>query len=281
MNIFSDFNSRVTKIVQAFDLKDDSGALIDTSRITVEPPRDATHGDLACNAAMVLAKPAGQNPRGLAERIVAELVKDADVARADVAGPGFVNLKLTDDFWRRLLATMIAEGADFGRQTLGAGRKINVEYVSANPTGPMHVGHCRGAVVGDTLANISGFRRLRRDQGILYQRRRRADRCARPIGLSALPRGAWRRHRRHPGRPLSRRLSRAGRPGAGQGIRPKSAADAGRRVVGDRQGPHNRRHDGADPRRSGAAQCHATRCSSPSACCTPTKRRRSARRSML
>ncbi|HEY5817844.1 MAG TPA: arginine--tRNA ligase [Mesorhizobium sp.] len=157
MNIFADFTGRINKIVQAFDLKDSSGASVDLSRITVEPPRDATHGDLACNAAMVLAKPSGQNPRALAERLVAELAKDADVARADVAGPGFVNLKLTDDFWRTLLATMIGEGLDFGRQSVGAGRKINVEYVSANPTGPMHVGHCRGAVVGDTLANMLQF----------------------------------------------------------------------------------------------------------------------------
>ncbi|MGE0282785.1 MAG: arginine--tRNA ligase [Rhizobiaceae bacterium] len=157
MNIFADFTGRIAKIVQAFDLKDNSGAAVDASRITVEPPRDASHGDLATNAAMVLAKPAGQNPRALAERIVAELVKDTDVERADVAGPGFVNLKLKDDFWRRLLVNILEQGADFGRQTVGAGRKVNVEYVSANPTGPMHVGHCRGAVVGDTLANMLSF----------------------------------------------------------------------------------------------------------------------------
>jgi len=157
MNIFADFTGRIAKIVQAFDLKDNSGASVDTARITVEPPRDPSHGDLATNAAMVLAKPTGQNPRALAERIVAELAKDTDVQRADVAGPGFVNLKLKDDFWRKLLVTMLEQGADFGRQTVGAGRKVNVEYVSANPTGPMHVGHCRGAVVGDTLANMLSF----------------------------------------------------------------------------------------------------------------------------
>ncbi len=119
MNIFADFTGRIAKIVQAFDLKDNSGALVDTSRITVEPPRDASHGDLATNAAMVLAKPAGQNPRALADRIVAELVKDADVERADVAGPGFVNLKLKDEFWRKLLVNILEQGADFGRQTAG------------------------------------------------------------------------------------------------------------------------------------------------------------------
>ena len=157
MNIFADFTGRIVKIVQAFDLKDNSGAPVDTSRITVEPPRDASHGDLATNAAMVLAKPAGQNPRALAERIVAELANDADVERADVAGPGFVNLKLKDTFWRKLLVTLLEQGAEFGRQAIGAGKTVNVEYVSANPTGPMHVGHCRGAVVGDTLANILAF----------------------------------------------------------------------------------------------------------------------------
>jgi arginyl-tRNA synthetase len=105
---------------------------------------------------MVLAKPAGQNPRAR-RRIVAELANDADVEQADVVGPGFVNLKLRDDFWRKLLVTMLEQGTDFGRQAVGAGKKINVEYVSASPTGPMHVGHGRGAVVGDTLANMLAF----------------------------------------------------------------------------------------------------------------------------
>lgn len=157
MNIFADFTGRIINIVQGFDLKDNAGAPVDLSRITVEPPRDASHGDLATNAAMVLAKPTGQNPRALAERIVAELSKDADVAKADVAGPGFVNMKLKDDFWRALLVNVIGQGSDYGRQALGAGKKVNVEYVSANPTGPMHVGHGRGAVVGDTLANMLAF----------------------------------------------------------------------------------------------------------------------------
>ena len=157
MNIFADFNGRINKIVEALDLKGADGARPDLSRISVEPPRDASHGDLASNAAMVLAKPTGQNPRALAERIVAALKDDPDVSAAEVAGPGFVNLRLADRYWHAQLAGMLEEGTDFGRSRIGAGRKVNVEYVSANPTGPMHVGHCRGAVVGDALANLLAF----------------------------------------------------------------------------------------------------------------------------
>lgn len=157
MNIFADFNERITKAVEALELTPRDGGALDLARIAVEPPRDATHGDLATNAAMVLAKPTGQNPRALAERLVAELAKDADVAKAEVAGPGFVNLKLHDGFWQKHLADLLSRGADYGRSASGNSKRINVEYVSANPTGPMHVGHCRGAVVGDALANILGF----------------------------------------------------------------------------------------------------------------------------
>jgi arginyl-tRNA synthetase len=157
MNIFADFNNRIKNIVEALDLKDASGARPDLSRIAVEPPRDASHGDVASNVAMVLAKPLGTNPRALAETIVAELCKDGDVAAAEVAGPGFVNLRLADGFWHALLRQVLAEAGSFGRSAIGGGRKVNVEYVSANPTGPMHVGHCRGAVVGDALANLLAF----------------------------------------------------------------------------------------------------------------------------
>ncbi|QJQ33322.1 arginine--tRNA ligase [Sphingomonas lacunae] len=122
--------------------------------ITLEPPRDASHGDMATNAAMVLAKPAGSNPRALADRLVHQLLALEEVSEAAIAGPGFINLRLTDDVWRQE-ARLIAElGADYGRSTLGASAVVNVEYVSANPTGPMHMGHCRGAVVGDALANL-------------------------------------------------------------------------------------------------------------------------------
>ncbi|RWG53201.1 MAG: arginine--tRNA ligase [Mesorhizobium sp.] len=157
MNIFADFNARIVKAVEALDLKNKDGGALDLSRIAVEPPRDASHGDLATNAAMVLAKPTGQNPRALAEQLTAALRSDADIASADVAGPGFVNLRLKDGFWQAHLAVMLGEGRNYGRSKIGGGRKANVEYVSANPTGPMHVGHCRGAVVGDTLANLMAF----------------------------------------------------------------------------------------------------------------------------
>jgi len=157
MNIFADFNARIVKAVEALDLKDKEGAALDLSRITVEPPRDASHGDLATNAAMVLAKPTGQNPRALAEKLAEAVRADADVASAGVAGPGFVNLRLKDAYWHTHLTMLLGEGRNYGRSNIGGGRRANVEYVSANPTGPMHVGHCRGAVVGDTLANLMAF----------------------------------------------------------------------------------------------------------------------------
>lgn len=122
--------------------------------LTVEPPRDPAHGDLATNAAMVLAKPAGTNPRALAALLVPRLEALPDIVAADIAGPGFINLRLTDAAWRAELAAIHAAGADYGRSAAGAGQTVNVEYVSANPTGPMHMGHCRGAVVGDALANL-------------------------------------------------------------------------------------------------------------------------------
>ncbi|TIS99654.1 arginine--tRNA ligase [Mesorhizobium sp.] len=157
MNIFADFNARITRAVEALDLKDKDGGSLDLSRIAVEPPRDASHGDLATNAAMVLAKPTGQSPRALAERLAQALRADTDIAAAEIAGPGFVNLRLKDAFWQVHLTALLGEGRNYGRSTVGGGKKANVEYVSANPTGPMHVGHCRGAVVGDALANLMAF----------------------------------------------------------------------------------------------------------------------------
>ena len=130
---------------------------LDRRNVTVEPPRDPSHGDLATNAAMVLAKPAGAKPRVLAEALAAELSKLPEVARVDVAGPGFINMVLADDSWRGELAAVVAGGADYGRSDANAGVTVNIEYVSANPTGPMHMGHCRGAVVGDALANLLEF----------------------------------------------------------------------------------------------------------------------------
>jgi arginyl-tRNA synthetase len=133
------------------------GPQADVSRIVVEPPRDPSHGVMATNAAMVLAKEAGRKPRDLAEAIAAALRAEPDVEKVDVAGPGFINLTLKPHVWSAALRDVLATGAAFGRSRMGAGEKVNVEYVSANPTGPMHVGHCRGAVFGDALANLMTF----------------------------------------------------------------------------------------------------------------------------
>ncbi|MBY5361110.1 arginine--tRNA ligase [Rhizobium leguminosarum] len=157
MNLFTDFEARIKTALEQIDLVREKRSELDFGRITVEPPRDASHGDVATNAAMVLAKPLGTNPRALADVIIAKLKEDSDVADVSVAGPGFINIRLAVGYWQRLLASVIGAGTDYGRSTLGKGRKVNVEYVSANPTGPMHVGHCRGAVVGDALANLLAF----------------------------------------------------------------------------------------------------------------------------
>jgi len=125
--------------------------------VSIEPPRDPEHGDLATNAAMVLAKEAKTNPRALAEHIIEKLAGDPLVTSAEIAGPGFINLRLAPANWLAELHSIAALGADYGRSTMGAGRTVNVEYVSANPTGPMHMGHCRGAVVGDALAALLEF----------------------------------------------------------------------------------------------------------------------------
>ncbi|AQS41497.1 MAG: Arginine--tRNA ligase [Candidatus Tokpelaia hoelldobleri] len=157
MNIFTEFENRIKTLLQASDMKSSDGSGLDLSRVSVEAPRDPSHGDLATNAAMVLSKAVGENPRNLAERICTLLRGDKDIVAIDVAGPGFINLRLTDAFWQARLAAMLQAGVDYGRVQIGKGAKINVEYVSANPTGPLHVGHCRGAVVGDVLANLLQF----------------------------------------------------------------------------------------------------------------------------
>ena len=157
MNIFNEFEQKIKQLLQQSDIKAKDGQPLDLSRVTIEAPRDPSHGDLATNAAMVLSKSVGCNPRALAERIVSLLEADDDIESVNVAGPGFINLRLTDDFWRNVLKTIVKSGSNFGRTKLGLGKKVNIEYVSANPTGPMHVGHCRGAVVGDVLANLLSF----------------------------------------------------------------------------------------------------------------------------
>ena len=154
MNVFHRFTEHVRAAVTALANAGVFPSPPDLSRIVVEPPREASHGDLATNAAMALAKDAGLKPRDLAEKIAIELRKLPEVTKTEIAGPGFINLTLDPAVWRQALADIVRAGADFGRSDIGAGRKVNVEYVSANPTGPMHVGHCRGAVFGDALANL-------------------------------------------------------------------------------------------------------------------------------
>lgn len=150
----------VGHIAAALDALEAAGTLsggLNRAAVTVEPPRDPAHGDLATNAAMVLAKPAGMNPRALAEALVAELTKVPGVSGAEIAGPGFINLRVDASAWLAELQAIAALGTDYGRSTMGQGTTVNVEYVSANPTGPMHMGHCRGAVVGDALATLLEF----------------------------------------------------------------------------------------------------------------------------
>jgi arginyl-tRNA synthetase len=156
-NIFADILDRVRAANDALAAVGILPAGIDQSRVTVEPPRDASHGDIATNAAMVLAKDAGRKPRELAEAIAEKLRADELVAKADVAGPGFINLTLKPAAWIAALRSAVQQGTEYGRSDIGGGTPVNVEYVSANPTGPMHVGHCRGAVFGDALANLLAF----------------------------------------------------------------------------------------------------------------------------
>ena len=154
MNVFDVFAERIIAAVRRVSAASFEVETPDTSRIVVEPPRDRTHGELSTNAAMVLAKSLGAKPLELAGLITHELQGDTDIETIDIAGPGFINLTLTSAFWRRFLAEILASGAGYGRSDRGKGEAVNIEYVSANPTGPLHVGHCRGAVLGDTTANL-------------------------------------------------------------------------------------------------------------------------------
>jgi arginyl-tRNA synthetase len=151
-HLFADVLTRV-RAACALEL----GAAADLSRVVVEPPKDPTHGDMATNAAMVLAREAKTKPRELAEKIAGRLRADDLIASVEVAGPGFINLALKPLAWADTLRSVLRQGNEYGQSTIGAGEKVNVEYVSANPTGPMHVGHCRGAVFGDALASLLQF----------------------------------------------------------------------------------------------------------------------------
>ena len=157
LHLFADVLERVHAICGQLAAEGNWPAGIDFSRVVVEPPRDAGHGDMATNAAMVLAKEAKARPRDLAEAIATRLRTDGLIEKVDVAGPGFINLTLKTRAWADALRTVLREGTAYGRIAQGARAKVNVEYVSANPTGPMHVGHCRGAVFGDALASLLQF----------------------------------------------------------------------------------------------------------------------------
>lgn len=154
MTLHARFSAAIGAILDDLTAAGTLPAGLPRAGVTVEPPRDPSHGDLATNAAMVLAKPAATNPRVLAAAIVEKLTALPGVAGAEIAGPGFINMRLTEDSWREELRAIHDTGADYGRATSGRGKRVNVEYVSANPTGPMHMGHCRGAVVGDALAAL-------------------------------------------------------------------------------------------------------------------------------
>jgi arginyl-tRNA synthetase len=154
INAFTDFSERIRRVAEPLAAKAGPDAVAALANVVVEPPRDASHGDLASNAAMVLAKPMAARPRELATQIAAALARDPDVDTAEVAGPGFINLRLKPSYWYGVLRAALEAGTDYGRSKMGKGVPINVEYVSANPTGPMHVGHGRGAVVGDALASV-------------------------------------------------------------------------------------------------------------------------------
>ncbi|WP_316360073.1 arginine--tRNA ligase [Devosia sp.] len=154
MDVFALFSARIGNAMQV--LFPQAGADL-LARIVVEPPRDPAHGDLSTNAAMVVAKPLGMNPREVANTLVEHFRHDDDVTSVEVAGPGFINFRLAAPIWHQVLRSIAELGADYGRSTLGHGEAVNIEYVSANPTGPMHVGHTRGAVFGDTLASLMAY----------------------------------------------------------------------------------------------------------------------------
>ncbi len=157
MNLFETYSARVATALSALAARGALPAGLDLGRVVVEPTRDPAHGDLATNAAMVLAKEAGTNPRALAALLVEELSQDAEIVRCEIAGPGFINLTLQPAVFTAILKDAVERGLDYGRGTPKPQPRVNVEYVSANPTGPMHVGHGRGAVFGDSLANILAF----------------------------------------------------------------------------------------------------------------------------
>ncbi|MGB2200323.1 MAG: arginine--tRNA ligase [Pseudooceanicola atlanticus] len=157
MNLFADIRALVLDSLAAMQGEGQLPEGLDFANVTVEPPRDPGHGDMATNAAMVLAKPAKSKPRDIAEALAAKLADDPRITSAEVAGPGFLNLRLHGSAWAGVVKTVLTDGVAYGRSDMGQGLKVNVEYVSANPTGPLHVGHTRGAVFGDALASLLDY----------------------------------------------------------------------------------------------------------------------------
>ena len=157
MNVFTEIRQAVLAALAAMQGAGELPEGLDLSNVTVEPPRDSAHGDMATNAAMVLAKSAGMKSRDIAEKLADHLSAHDAILNAEVAGPGFLNLRLAPSLWHSVVKAALVSGTDFGRSDMGAGQKVNVEYVSANPTGPLHVGHTRGAVFGDALASLLDF----------------------------------------------------------------------------------------------------------------------------
>jgi|TARA_R110000751_G_scaffold12831_4_gene43905 arginyl-tRNA synthetase len=154
MNVFTQLKSDIEGQIAALQTEGLLSGDLDIARVTVEPPRDPSHGDAATNAAMLLAKGAGMKPRDLAEKLAEKLRTVPGIAAVEIAGPGFINLRMANEFWLSQITEVLNVGTEYGNSPMGQGERVNVEYVSANPTGPMHVGHCRGAVVGDVLANL-------------------------------------------------------------------------------------------------------------------------------
>tara|TARA_B110000003_G_scaffold114804_1_gene117451 strand:+ start:1701 stop:3446 length:1746 start_codon:yes stop_codon:yes gene_type:complete len=157
MNLFSEIRALVLAALEKMTADGELPTGLSFDAVAVEPPRDPLHGDMATNAAMVLAKPSGRKPREIADVLAAALRQDMRITAADVAGPGFLNLRLAPEVWQSLVKDVLEHGQSFGRSSVGAGQRVNVEYVSANPTGPLHVGHTRGAVFGDALASLLDY----------------------------------------------------------------------------------------------------------------------------
>ena len=157
MNIFEYFEDEFSKIFHSLVQRFSLPSTIDLSRVVFEAPREIAHGDVATNAALILSKPMQKKPLDIAEILAAEFIKLEEVISVDVAGPGFINLWVEPSIWSRQIPEVLCAGKDYGRSSMGCGERVNVEFVSANPTGPLHAAHARGAVIGDALAGLMEF----------------------------------------------------------------------------------------------------------------------------